>query len=136
MGNHPSIAAAGAGGPPALVWGLDGEEELAASRALQPEGSSSTPGTAGGSSTTTSSTTTSSSSAGSNDGGVAPPDFGALFLEGEPWAEAQHRAAFLSRVQRRLLDPAFVAPLQLEEGRRAEEVGGWVDVADRVSTLH
>jgi len=122
MGNQPSIAAAGANAPPALVWGLDGEEALAATGPppLDASGSGSSGRDSGSGGSNSNGGNSSSSS--SNDG-TAPLDFGALFVDGEPWAEAQQRAAFLSRVQRRLLDPAFVAPLQLEEGRRAEEVG-------------
>ena len=49
-------------------------------------------------------------------------DFSGLHLDGEPWAEAQQDAAFLSKVQKRLLDPALVAALQLEDGRQEEQV--------------
>lgn len=127
MGNHPSVAGAA---PPALVWGLDGEEELAAAAAAAAAASAA----AGGSgSAVTEAGPGGSAGSGSGSGSrheAAGLDFGALFVEGEPWAEAQQRAAFLARVQRRLLDPAFVAALQLEEGggqgghgcRRGEEV--------------
>ncbi len=121
MGNQPSIAAAGANAPPALVWGLDGEEALAA--AGPPPLDASGSGSSGRDSGSGGSNSNGGNSSSSSNDGTAPLDFGALFVDGEPWAEAQQRAAFLSRVQRRLLDPAFVAPLQLEEGRRAEEVG-------------
>lgn len=59
---------------------------------------------------------------GTKDWGRGDLDFSSLYVDGQAWNDALSNANFLSKVQKCLLDPSFVAALACDQ--QEEQVKG------------